>query len=364
MASCYSTAVHRASDYDFVLPESLVAREPAEARDGARLLVVTAEGVRHEHIVELDRLLPERALMVVNDTRVVPARLFADKPTGGRVELLLCDRLRVDDGGAEVWRAMASSNKPMRVGPLALHGERPPSVEVLATAPPYVELRLVPSGETVEAALARVGEMPLPPYIVSARKERGEPRSSEQDRERYQTVFSREPGAVAAPTAGLHLSEALLARMEARGIDRVAVTLHVGPGTFAPLRSDVLDNNELHAESYEVTAATAEAINTARRQGRPIVAVGTTVVRTLEASQRDGRVLAGRGETTLFIKPGFRFAVVDHLLSNFHLPQSSLLVLVATFAGKDRVLAAYREAVAAGYRFYSYGDATLTARAS
>ncbi|MEO6953331.1 MAG: tRNA preQ1(34) S-adenosylmethionine ribosyltransferase-isomerase QueA [Polyangia bacterium] len=355
--------MHRASDYDFQLPESLVAREPAEARDGARLLVVTPEGVRHENVVDLDRLLPENALLVVNDTRVVPARLFADKPTGGRVELLLVDRLRIEDSGAEVWRAMASSNKPMRTGPLALHGERAPTVEVLATAAPYVELRLTPSGESVDSALGRVGEMPLPPYIVSARKERGEPRASADDRERYQTVFAREPGAVAAPTAGLHLSLPLLQRMAQRGIDRVAVTLHVGPGTFAPLRSDVLEDNELHAESYEVSASTADAINAARAEGRPIVAVGTTVVRTLEASDHEGRVRAGRGETKLFIKPGFRFGVVDHLLSNFHLPQSSLLVLVATFAGKERVLAAYREAVERGYRFYSYGDATLTSRA-
>ena len=360
MASCYSTAVHRASDYDFALPEALVARKPTATRDGARLLVVGEKGVRHEQIIDLDRLLPEGALLVVNDTRVVPARLFADKPTGGRVELLLCDRLRSEEGGAEVWRAMASSNKPMRLGPLALHGDRAPGIEVLATAPPYVEVRLTPVGESVESALGRVGEMPLPPYIVSARKERGEPRSSADDRERYQTVFSREPGAVAAPTAGLHLSVPLLERMALRGIDRVAITLHVGPGTFAPLRSDVLDDNE----AYEVSASTAETINAARAAGRPIVAVGTTVVRTLEASHHDGRVRAGRGDTSLFIKPGFRFGVVDHLLSNFHLPQSSLLVLVATFAGKDRVLAAYREAVEHGYRFYSYGDATLTSRCS
>jgi len=365
MAACYSTGVSRASEYDFSLPDAQIAAEPPADRDGARLLIVGAEGVRHGAIRALVDELPAKALLVVNDTRVVPARLHADKPTGGRVELLLVEQLR-QEGEAEVWRALAAASKPMRLGALALRGEDAPAAEVLAVAPPYVEIRLTPrTGESIEQALERVGEVPLPPYIVKARATRGEATSAEADRGRYQTVFARARGAVAAPTAGLHLSAALLGDLAARGIERVAVTLHVGPGTFAPLRSDVLDDNTLHAERYEITEAAAQAINEARAAGRPIVAVGTTVVRTLEANVDEaGQVRPGRGETQLFIKPGFRFRVVDHLLSNFHLPRSSLLVLVATFAGKERVLSAYREAVALGYRFYSYGDATLLSRVS
>ncbi len=353
----------RASDFDFTLPDELIAVEPPLARDGARLLVVGASGPRHSTIVALADELPAGALLVVNDTRVVPARLHAEKPTGGRVELLLVERLSID-GTAEVWRALAGSSKPMRLGPLALKGEAVPAVEVLSVAPPFVEVRLSPrAGETLEAALERVGEMPLPPYIVKARTERGEPVRQGADLARYQTVFARSLGAVAAPTAGLHLSEPLLAKMAARGIERVAITLHVGPGTFAPLRSDVLDENTLHAEAFEITPEVAATVRAARAAGRPIVAVGTTVVRALEASALfDGQVREGRGHTQLFIKPGFPFQVVDHLLSNFHLPRSSLLVLVAAFAGKDAVLNAYAEAIAQRYRFYSYGDATLLSR--
>ncbi len=260
---------------------------------------------------------------------------------------------------------MAGSSKPMRLGPLTLRGERAPAVEVVAVAPPYVEVVLRPQGdESLLSALERVGEMPLPPYIMKARAARGE--AEVDDRARYQTVFAERVGAIAAPTAGLHLSEALLARALAeRGITRVAITLHVGAGTFAPLRADVLADNELHAERYAISAATAAQINEARAAGRPIVAVGTTVVRALEASAlADGEVHAGEGETRLFIRPGHRFRVIDHMLTNFHLPRSSLLVLVAAFAGKERVLAAYRAAVDAGYRFYSYGDATLLTKAS
>jgi S-adenosylmethionine:tRNA ribosyltransferase-isomerase len=361
-SACYSTLVERASDYDFVLPDAQIAHAPLAERDGARLLVVGKDGLSHRAIVDLPALLPEGALLVVNDTRVLPARLYAEKPTSGRVELLLCELIS-REGRDERWRAMAGSSKPMRTGPLRLHGERAPAVEVVAVAPPYVELVLRPQGdEPLMHALERVGQMPLPPYIMKARATRGVPEVD--DRERYQTVFAERVGAIAAPTAGLHLSEPLLARLAARGIERAAITLHVGPGTFAPLRSDVLTENELHAERYAISEQVAAQVNDAHAAGRPIVAVGTTVVRALEASaSTDGAVHAGEGETRLFIRPRYRFRVVDHMLTNFHLPRSSLLVLVATFAGKERVLAGYREAVDAGYRFYSYGDATLLSRA-
>ncbi len=353
----------RASDFDFVLPDELIAVAPPPSRDGARLLVIGGARPRHSQIAALPDELVENALLVVNDTRVVPARLFAEKPTGGKVELVLCDPIATD-GTTEIWRALAGSSKPMRVGPLTLRGEAAPLVEVLRVEPPFVELRLQPrGGETLEAALERIGEVPLPPYIVKARAARGEPAEQGADRARYQTVFARASGSAAAPTAGLHLSDALLGALAARGIERVAVTLHVGPGTFSPLRADVLDENTLHAEPYEISVEAAAAINAARAAGRAIIAVGTTVVRTLEANvDAHGQVRAGRGQTQLFIKPGFRFQVVDHLLSNFHLPRSSLLVLVAAFAGKETVLSAYREAIEQRYRFYSYGDATLLSR--
>ena len=364
MGPCYSTAVEHASDYDYALPEAQIARAPLADRDGARLLVVGADGVAHRTIRDLPDALPRGALLVVNDTRVLPARLHADKPTGGRVELLLCERLGAD-GPTERWRAMARSGKPMRTGALALRGEGAPAAEVLAVEPPYVELRLTPrAGEPLLAALERVGEVPLPPYIQKARADRGEPSVVPSDRDRYQTIFAERPGAVAAPTAGLHLSPPLLAALAARGVETAAVTLHVGPGTFAPLRADRLADNTLHAERFEITAGAAERIDAARAAGRSIVAVGTTVVRALESCcDERGVVRAAAGETSLFIVPGFRFRVVDRLLTNFHLPRSSLLVLAAAFAGRDRVLDAYRAAVAAGYRFYSYGDATLLERA-
>jgi S-adenosylmethionine:tRNA ribosyltransferase-isomerase len=367
MAPCYSTDVDRASDYDFELPEALIAREPPERRDGARLLRVAPGGcVEHALVTALPQLLPAGSLVVVNDTRVLPARLRALRPTGGRVELLLCDPLGgAEADGSERWRAMAQSSKPMRTGPLEILGDGAPAAEVLAVAPPYVELRLRPRpGEPLLAALERIGEVPLPPYIVKARAARGEGLMAAEDRGRYQTVFARTPGAVAAPTAGLHLSEPLLAALEAAGHERATLTLHVGPGTFAPLRADVLADNTLHPERYEIPADTAARVAAACAAGRPIVAVGTTVVRALEAAAEGrGAVRAGSGETRLFIRPGHRFQVVDHMLTNFHLPRSSLLVLVAAFAGRDTVLSAYREAISAGYRFYSYGDATLLSRA-
>ncbi len=350
----------RASDFDFVLPDALIASEPPTVRDGARLLII-GDPAQHAQVRDLADWLEPGSLLVVNDTRVLPARLFAEKPTGGKVELLLCDRLRTE-GTTETWRALAGSSKPMRLGPLGVRGENAPAVQVLEVEPPYVTIRLTPvAAESLEDALQRVGEMPLPPYITKARETRGAERVSLLDRSRYQTVFAERSGAVAAPTAGLHLSEELLARLRARGIEWAAITLHVGPGTFAPLRSDVLDENRLHEERFEISQATAARIAAVRAAKKPIVAVGTTVVRALETNaDASGNVRAGAGVTELFIKPGYPFRVVDQLLSNFHLPRSSLLVLVAAFAGKARVLASYREAVAKGYRFYSYGDATLS----
>jgi S-adenosylmethionine:tRNA ribosyltransferase-isomerase len=340
----------RASDFDFDLPADRIAQAPLPRRDDARLYVLdrATGAAEHRHVRELPSLLPEGALVVVNDTRVIPARLRATKPTGGRVELLLVEPL-----GDGVWRCIGGASKPIRPGPLTLVGDGAPDAEILAVQGEYVDVRFTGA---LEAYLSRWGEVPLPPYI---RRETPEP----TDRERYQTVFAREAGAVAAPTAGLHFTPELLAALTARGIRHATITLHVGPGTFAPLRADALAGQTLHAERYAIPEATARAIAETRAAGRPVVAVGTTVVRTLEAAAAadgpDVVVRAGQGQTSIFIQPGHRFRAVDIMLTNFHLPKSSLVILVAAFAGREQVLSAYADAVARGYRFYSYGDAML-----
>jgi S-adenosylmethionine:tRNA ribosyltransferase-isomerase len=337
----------RASDFDFTLPAEQIAQQPLPQRDDARLYLLERDGDRaaQHHVRDLPSLLPPGALVIVNDTRVIRARLHATKPTGGRVELLLVEPL-----GPDVWRCIGGASKPIRPGPLTLDGDTPPAVEVLRVAGEHVEVKF--AGD-LDGYLQRHGEVPLPPYI-----KRTQPDARDDDR--YQTVFARVPGAVAAPTAGLHFTPDLLAALERHGIGHATITLHVGPGTFAPLRSDELDGQTLHAERYAIPAATADAVAAARAAGKPVVAVGTTVVRTLEsAANSDGTVRAGAGTTSIFIKPGHRFAVVDMMLTNFHLPRSSLIILVAAFAGRERILAAYADAIGRGYRFYSYGDAML-----
>jgi S-adenosylmethionine:tRNA ribosyltransferase-isomerase len=336
----------KASDFDFELPAANIAQAPLARRDEARLYVLdrATGAVEHRSVRELPSLLPPGALVVVNDTRVIKARLAATKPTGGAVELLLVEPL----AAANVWRCIGGASKPIRLGPLTLAGSS--SAEVLAVDGKYVVVRFAVD---VLAYAEAHGAVPLPPYIKRARPD-------DADRDRYQTVFARAPGAVAAPTAGLHFTPELLGALEARGIRRATITLHVGPGTFAPLGDGELDGETLHAERYEIPDATARAIAETRAAHKPVVAVGTTVVRTLEAAaQADGVVRAGQGTTSIFIRPGHAFRAVDVMLTNFHLPRSSLVILVAAFAGRERILAAYTDAVARGYRFYSYGDAML-----
>jgi S-adenosylmethionine:tRNA ribosyltransferase-isomerase len=336
------------SDYDYHLPPEQIAQHPHPERDGARLLVLdrSAAGQDHRAIRDLPSLLAPGSLLVVNDTRVIAARMFARKPTGGRVELFRIERAA--DGRA--WRCLHRSSKALKPGTLSVERAPDLTAEILSVDGEYATVVFSP-----EAQLEQAGEVPLPPYIT-----RDEGRSDPGDRERYQTVFARVDGAVAAPTAGLHFTPTLLEALAGRGVERCAVTLHVGPGTFAPLRSERVDDNRLHAERYEVSEAAADALNRARAEGRSIVAVGTTVARTLESSIRDdGKFRSGTGSTDLFIRPGFRFRAVDALITNFHLPRSSLLMLVSALAGRERILSAYAEAVQRGYRFFSYGDATL-----
>ena len=330
------------SEFDYHLPEELIAQSPLPERDASRLLVLprSAGAVQHRAIRDLPELLRAGDLLVVNDARVIPARLHGHKQgSGGKVELLLVEPLAGGD-----WLALGQASKPLRQGA---------RVEVLGSSMEVIEVRgggelvvrLPLQGDALWRFLDEAGELPLPPYIRHA--------PGPDDRERYQTMFARERGAVAAPTAGLHFTPELIDALRGRGIRIAPITLHVGPGTFLPVRAERVEDHRMHRERYSVPEETARELERAER----VIAVGTTALRTLEAS--GGR--PGPGATDLFIAPGYEFTLVDGLLTNFHLPRSTLLMLVAAFAGLDRIRAAYREAIAARYRFYSYGDAMLIA---
>jgi S-adenosylmethionine:tRNA ribosyltransferase-isomerase len=340
-----------ANELFYELPEALIAQHPPACRDGARLLVMSRERGTFEHraVRELPSLLTP-SLLVVNDSRVIPARLFGTKPTGGRVELLLLERLS-PAGTRETWNAIARGTKSLRPGmPFAIG----PGLEAKVCAigeGGEIEVELE-SDRVISEALEVYGHMPLPPYIRRS--------DEEADAERYQTLFATNEGSVAAPTAGLHFSETLIASLRAAGHRIARVTLHVGPGTFAPLRTERLSEHVMHEERYEVSDETARALKGARSEGRPIIAIGTTVCRTLEsACDEAGVVRAGFGRTRLFIRPPYTFRAIDGLFTNFHLPRSTLLALVMTFGGVQAVRDAYRAAVDAQYRFFSYGDAML-----
>jgi S-adenosylmethionine:tRNA ribosyltransferase-isomerase len=354
----------RIEDFDYPLPRSAIAQEPLAERDASRLLVLdrrTRER-RHHAFRDLPDLLAPGDLVVVNRSRVFPARLLGQRPGGEPAEILLVRSLTGDD-----WEALLRPGKRLRPGTVVAIG---PDLEVeILDAPAFEDgrrlVRLRPLRGTVDEALERAGHVPLPPYI--RRPDR------EDDRHRYQTVFARERGSVAAPTAGLHFTPGLLARLQARGIERAEVVLHVGLGTFRPVQVEDVRDHRVPAEPFVLPEETAAAIARARQRGGRIVAVGTTTTRVLESRAEDiggpaeveavpgpaAGVAAGAGETDLVIAPPFSFRVTDALLTNFHLPRSSLLLLVAAFAGRETVLDTYAEAVREGYRFYSYGDAML-----
>ena len=342
------------SDFDYHLPAELIAQQPPAVRDGARLFHLDRHSGRHDHraVTDLPALLEPGDLLVVNDTRVYPARLLGRRdPSGGTVECLLLSRL-----GGDRWDVLLHPGQKLREGTRAVFegGGCRLRLEVLSCH--YHGRRTVrlsaDDGQDVDAAVDAIGHVPLPPYIK--RPDAGD------DRERYQTVYARARGSVAAPTAGLHFTPGLLQALDARGVERAAITLHVGYGTFQPIRGEQVEEHRLAAEPFEITEAAARAVNRALEDGRRVVAVGTTTTRVLESAAAGGKPIeAGTGSTGLYIAPGFEFRVVGALVTNFHLPRSSLLVLVSTFAGCERVLAAYAEAVARRYRFYSYGDAML-----
>lgn len=351
----------RVADFDFNLPADLIAQSPPAERGTSRLMhLERASGrVRHHTFADLPLLLMPGDLLVLNDTKVFPARLLGTREPGkGAVECLLMSRVRGPEGGTgdEDWAALVSPGA--RVGPgTRLRFEGPGGRlegEVIARTDRGRVVRLAsPDGTPVAAVVERIGHMPLPPYIKRP--------DAAPDRERYQTVYARHPGSIAAPTAGLHFTPGVFAALDAAGVERTTITLHVGYGTFKPVRVERVADHVVDPERVEVTAETAAALTRARQQGRRIVAVGTTTVRALESLTiaANGTVEPMAGEARLFIHPGHRFRLVDGLITNFHLPKSSLLLLVAAFGGREPVLAAYHEAVEHGYRFYSYGDAML-----
>ena len=345
------------SDFDYELPADLIAQLPAERREDARMLVyrIGAEGAAHRHVREIVDELRPGDLLVVNDTRVLPARLFARRSTGGRVELLFIEPLA--DGS---WRAMVRPAKKLKAGEqLEVEGSARGLIavrrELGADGKPGPEWVVrTADGEALEPLLIECGVMPLPPYIER------DASGAAVDRERYQTVYAEHLGAVAAPTAGLHFSTELLGELQARGVERVSVTLHVGPGTFLPVSATDTADHHMHSERYVLGAETVAAIERARARGGRVIAVGTTSVRVLEAcADETGQLTPGSGATRLFITPGYRFRAIHGLLTNFHLPQSTLLMLVSALAGREQTLGLYRLAIEEGYRFYSYGDAML-----
>ena len=352
------------NDFDYELPEELIAQEPPAERGTSRMLVMdrTSGVLRDSHFHELPTLLREGDLLVLNDSRVIPARLYArrtlrrekEKPTGS-IEVMLTEPV-----GDNRWHALVRPGRKIAIGERLVFPAQDGTIVLEAEVLERGQFgdRLLEFAPVADffGALERIGHVPLPPYIHRD--------DAVSDRERYQTVFSRERGSVAAPTAGLHFTPQALDAISAHGVEIARVTLHVGLGTFAPLRVERVEDVHLHRERYSISAETADALNRARAEGRRVVAVGTTVVRTLESAAAragSGLIEAHSGDTEIFISPGFHFRVVNALLTNFHLPQSSLLMLVSAFAGREHVLAAYRHAVEQRYRFFSYGDCMFLA---
>jgi S-adenosylmethionine:tRNA ribosyltransferase-isomerase len=358
----------RVSDFDFALPPELIAQEPPPEREDARLLLLERDtgAVRHRSVSVLPELLDARDVLVVNNTRVFPARLLGRRvPSGGSVECLLVGRLASGPAeltaqgpnAGELWEGLVHPGHKLKEGARIRFEAGDQVLEAEVQQRRFYGRRVLRlwagNGAPVDRVVDAIGHVPLPPYI----------RRSDQppDRERYQTVFASARGSIAAPTAGLHFTQDLLRRLRERGVGVVEITLHVGYGTFQPVRVADVEDHHVEAESYEVSDAAATALNRALDERRRVIAVGTTTTRTLEAIGRAhaGRVAAGAGTTDLFIFPGFPFRIVRGLITNFHLPRSSLLMLVSAFAGRERTLAAYAEAIRGGYRFYSYGDAML-----
>lgn len=348
------------SDFDYTLPESLIAQSPLACRDQSRLMLLIRDGenISHHRFQDILELLRPDDLLVINNTRVIPGRLFGRKETGGNAEVLLLNyaqsMARTNGSGPIRLQCLVKASKPPRPGS-AIHFDDALVATVIEKNDTIYTLAFN-CGSDFDNMLEKIGKIPLPPYI---KRDEAAPMSLE-DRQRYQTVYADRKGAVAAPTAGLHFSTALLKNLLERGINTVAVTLHVGYGTFLPVRATEVTEHRMHPEAFEISPEAASAINLAKSQGQRIIAIGTTVVRVLEyVARQNGKIKAQSAECNLFIYPGFKFQMADGLITNFHLPKSTLLMLVSAFAGREFTLQAYKEAIEEQYRFYSYGDAML-----
>ena len=334
------------SDFMYDLPEERIAQTPVEPRDHSRLMVLHRDtgAIEHKHFYDIVDYLNPGDCLVINETRVIPARLYGERPSGGACEVLLLRQL-----GPKRWETLVRPGKKLRPGAEVIFGDgrlRCKVTEITDVGGRIVEFECEGS---FEAALDALGEMPLPPYIHEKLRDRG----------RYQTVYARQDGSAAAPTAGLHFTPELLERIRAKGVDIVPVLLHVGLGTFRPVKVENIEEHEMHSEYFEVTEEAARRVNAARERGSRVVAVGTTSVRTLESAAENGRLVAQRGDTSIFIKPGYRFQLVDALITNFHLPGSTLIMLVSALYDREHILEAYNTAVDMEYRFFSFGDAML-----
>ena len=332
------------SDFMYDLPEARIAQTPAEPRDHSRLMVLHRDSgeIEHRHFYDIVDYLNPGDCLVINETKVIPARLYGERPTGGAVEVLLLKQL-----GPKRWETLVRPGKKLRPGAQVIFGGGRLTGRVVENTDVGGRIVEFDCEGSFEAALDALGEMPLPPSI----------HEQLADRDRYQTVYAKQEGSAAAPTAGLHFTPELLERIRAKGVDIVPVLLHVGLGTFRPVKVENIEEHEMHSEYFEVTEEAARRVNAARERGSRVVAVGTTSVRTLESAAEDGRLMAKRGDTNIFIKPGYRWQLVDGLITNFHLPGSTLLMLVSALYDRERILAAYRTAVDMEYRFFSFGDA-------
>ena len=341
-----ATELLKLSDFDYDLPEAMIAQVPAVQRDRSRLMVLKrgTTGIEHRIFSEIERYFVPGDLLVVNDTKVFPCRLIARKPHGGKAEIFL-----LIERGPNLWDALVKGGVAAGKSVILSSGIE---AEIIAEREDSVRTVRFHGIKDIRDVLSAIGKTPLPPYI------KRDP--SDADLERYQTVYAKQSGAVAAPTAGLHFTEELLSKLRAQGIEFVTVTLHVGPGTFQPVRVENITEHRMLTEHYSISDDAAERLNKAKSEGRRVIAVGTTSVRTIETASGAGdAVIAGEGDSKLFIYPGYRFHVTDGMITNFHLPKSKLLMLVSAFAGRERILSAYRTAVNEQYRFYSYGDAML-----
>ena len=334
------------SDFMYDLPEERIAQTPVEPRDHSRLMVIHRDtcAIEHRRFYDVTDYLNPGDCLVINETKVIPARLYGERPTGGACEVLLLKQV-----GPKKWETLVRPGKKLRPGAEVIFGDGRLRGRVLETTEAGGRVVEFECEGTFEAALDALGEMPLPPYIHEKLR----------DRDRYQTVYAKQDGSAAAPTAGLHFTPELLERIREKGVDIVPVLLHVGLGTFRPVKAENIEDHQMHTEYFEVTEDAARRVNAARARGGRVIAVGTTSVRTLESAAADGALRAMRGDTNIFIRPGYRYQMVDALITNFHLPGSTLVMLVSAFYDRERILDAYRLAVEEEYRFFSFGDAML-----